>query len=254
MRPDIGTQGVMSLLQNLGLRVEAIPKSSEPRISTPDLRIACPTGDVLIEVKSKKDDKHLRELMDAPQGTMYRGPPATIKNRIRHAWHQIRDYPERTDTNFTVVWYITRKPHGMTILTQFSIVPILYGTKFLEGTTGANRRYGKPCFFFHRNRAMFARYRELDAVVIHDDQILQLCLNPLSQRYSSLRNTHFAQVFDTHFNVVDPPKMEHAGTCFIADPLPDGGTRSDVVRCLKVKYDLNAVTICTFVPFNDPVE
>lgn len=252
MSPDIDTQAVMLLLQDLGLRVDAIPESSEH--PTPDLRIACPAGDVLIEVKSKEDDKRLRELTDAPQGTVHQGPSPALASRVREAWHQIRDYPKRTDTNFTVVWFITRKPHSITILTRLFIVPILYGTELLEGRTGADQYYEKPCFFLNHKRAMFTRYRELDAVVVHDDQTLQLCLNPLSRRYSSLQNTHLAKAFDTHFAVVDPPKMEGAGTCFIADPLPDGETTDDAVRCLKAKYDLDTVTICRFVLFNDPVE
>jgi len=253
MSPEIDTQAVMSLLQDLGLRVDAIPKSSEhPPPATPDLRITCPAGDILIEVKSKKVDERLRELMDAPQGTVCLGPPPNIASVVRKAWHQIRDYPERTDTNFTVVWFITRKPHSITLLTQLFIMPILYGTKLLEGSTGADQYYEKPCFFL--NRAMFTRYRELDAVVVHDDQTLQLCLNPLSRRYSSLRNTHLTKAFDTHFAVVDPPKMENAGTCFIADPLPDGETTDDAVRCLKAKYDLDTVKISRFVLFNEPVE
>lgn len=61
MSPDVDTQAVMSLLRDLGLRVDPIPESSAH--PTPDLRIACSAGDVLIEVKSKEDDKRLRELI-----------------------------------------------------------------------------------------------------------------------------------------------------------------------------------------------
>jgi len=250
MSPDIDTQAVMVLLRDLGLRADPIPESSIHK--TPDLKVACSPGDVLIEVKSKEDDKRLRELLNAPHGTVHPGPSPVLASRVKEAWHQIHDYPERTDANFTVVWFIAHKPHSITVLTGQFIVPILYGTRLLEGRTGGGQHYEKPCFFL--NRAMFARYKELDAVVVHDDQTLQLCLNPLSGRYPTLRNTHLAKAFDTHFTVVDPPRMENAGTCFIADPLSEGETTNDAVRRLKSKYDLDTLTICTYVPFNDPVE
>jgi len=250
MRSDIDTQTVMSLLQDLGLHVDAIPEDSEH--PTPDLRIACPAGDVLVEVKSKEDDERLRKFMDSPRGAVHPGPSPSLTSRVREAWHQIRDYPERTDTNFTVVWFITRKPHTMTVLTHLFILPIIYGTELLEGRTGADQYYKKPCFFL--NPAIFSRYRELNAVVVHDDQTLQLCLNPLSPRYSIFRNTHLVKAFDTHFAVLDPPAMEVAGTCFIADPIPSVETTNDAVRRLKAKYNLDTVKIWRIVLYNESVE
>jgi hypothetical protein len=249
MKPDKDALTVMSLLHGLSLPVDRIPESKH---RTPDLRIPGLVGDVLIEVKSKKDDKALLQMIDAAEGTVYSGRGGSIKSQIEKAWRQIRDYPDRTNADFAVVWFITRKPHGMTVLTRLHMLPLVYGTEQLEGRSGSGEFYVKPCFFF--NAAMFQQYRELDAVVVHDDSTLTLCLNPLSPRYSRFRTTDLAKAFGIRFAVVDPHEMEAAGTCFLADSPPEPRTPDDVVRYLKAKYDLDTVKIQRFFLYNEPVK
>ncbi len=250
MKPDIDAGAVMSLLQGLGLSVDTILESSENR--TPDLRVYGPVGDILIEVKSKEDDKRLRQLLDAPRGMVHPGRPSSLSSRIREGWHQIRDYPDRTDADFGIVWFITRKPYGMTVLTTSFVLPLVYGTELLEGRDTSGQSYEKPCFFLHGG--MFRRYRHLDAVVVHDDRTLTLCLNPLSPSYSRFRATDFARAFGSSFSVIDPPVTEASGQCFLADCLPEPGTVDDTVRRLKAKYNLDTVTFERFVLFNEPLE
>jgi hypothetical protein len=248
MNPDIDARSVMSLLQGLGLSVDTIPESSEHR--TPDLRVSGPAGDILIEVKSKEDDKHLRQLLAAPRGTVHLGWPGSLSSRIREGWHQIRDYPDRTDADFGVLWFITRKQHGMTVLTTSFVLPLLYGIELLEGHHMSGQSYEKPCFFLHG--AMFQRYRHLDAVVVHDDRNLTLCLNSLSPSYLRFRSTSFARAIGTTFAVIDPPEAEAAGQCFLADCPSERDTVDGAVRRLKAKYDLDTVTFERFVLFNEP--
>jgi len=251
MKPDTEAQTVLSLLQGLSLSVHTISESTEH--PTPDLRVAGSAGDVLIEVKSKEDDKALRQMVATARGTVYTtGRGGSTQSQIEQAWRQIRNYPDRTDADFVVVWFIARRPHGMTVLTGSSILRLLYGTELLKGHSGSGEFYERPCFFF--NAAMFQHYRELDAVVVYDDPNLTLCLNPLSPRYSRFRDTDLAKAFDTHFAVVDPFEMEAAGTCFLADSPPEPDTTDDGVRRLKVKYDLDTVKIWRFVLFNEPME
>jgi hypothetical protein len=140
----------------------------------------------------------------------------------------------------------------MTILTTSFVLPLIYGIELLGGRDTSGQSYEKPCFFLHG--AMFQRYRHLDAVVVHDDRNLTLCLNPLSPSYSRFRTTDFARAFGTTFAVIDPPETEAAGQCFFADCPPEPGTVDDAVRRLKTKYDLDTVTFNRFVLFNEPLE
>ena len=57
-------------------------------------------------------------------------------------------------------------------------------------------------------------------------------------------------------SVIDPPKLEKTGKCFIADcNIPRKDKNSDkVVQYLKEKYKLDIVTICIYGPLiNFPV-
>lgn len=252
MKDDHDKIFVLSLLQNSGLQVRIIPEL--PTHKTPDLRVMTPEGDVLVEVKSKNDDQQLRSLLQSPKGTPLSYKVPSIASRLHDAWRQIREFQDRDDdANFALVWFITRKVGGITVLTGHATMGLLYGTELLEGRT-VNRKefYQKECFFFHES--IFFKYKDLDGVVLHDDQSIKLCLNPFSPRYSVFKHTMLTDVFRVKFAVVDPKEMEEVDECFIADCSDERKDINGVVRYLKSKYGLDTVTINRFVLFNCPVD
>jgi len=253
MKDDHDKEFVLSLLRNCGLKAQLIPENND---KTPDIRVMMPDGDVLVEVKSKDDDQQLRNLLKSPKGTPLFYNVSLIETCIRDAWRQIRDFPNRDEANFTLVWLITRKVGGITVLTKSFAMGLLYGTELLEGhKVGRKEFYRKECFFF-RESIFFSKKKckDLDGVVLHDVQSIKLCLNPFSPRYSSFKHTMFADLFRVQFAVVDPVEMEAADECFIADCSVDREDKNGIVRYLKSKYGLDTVKIIRFVPFNCPVD
>ena len=250
MKPDLDTQAVKSRLQGLGFAVGEIPESAD--YPTPDLRLSDSSGDILIEGKAKTDDQQLRQLLDSPAGTPLPGPASSLRQRIRDAWHQIRYFPGRTGADPAVVWLVTRKPHGMTVLTALHALPLLYGTELLEGYDTRDTFYERPCFFFRSG--LFQHYTDLVALVLQNDQDLTLCLNSLCPRYAQFRATEFASAFLTHFAVIDPAQMEAAGTCFISHEASSPLTTAEKVVHLRSKYGLDTVTLLRFVLLNAPVQ
>jgi hypothetical protein len=253
MKDDHDKEFVISILRNSGLQVQPIPKATH---QTPDFRVMMPDGDVLVEVKSKDDDQQLRNLLKSPKGTPLSYKVSLIETCIRDAWRQIHDFPNRDEANFTLVWFITRKVGGITVLTNSFAMGLLYGTELLEGRkVGRKEFYRKECFFF-RESIFFSKKKckDLDGVVLHDVQSIKLCLNPYSPRYSVFKHTTLTNVFRVKFAVVDPEEMEAAGECFIAYCSVDREDKNGIVRYLKSKYDLDTVKIIRFVPFNYPVD
>ena len=255
MQDDQDNEFVLSLLRDCGFHVQPIPRSTH---KTPDLRVMMPEGDVLVEVKSKNDDQQLRHLLKSPKGTPLYYKASTIETCITDAWRdQIRDFPNRDEANFTLVWFITRKVGGITVLTNSVAMGLLYGIELLQGFKVDRREfYQKKCFFF-RESIFFSKKKckNLDGVVLHDVQSIKLCLNPFSPHYSSFKHTMLADLFRDKFAVVDPMEMEAADECFIADCIVDRKDTNGIVRYLKSKYGLDTVKIFRFGPLiNCPVD
>lgn len=250
-RDDRDKEFVLSILRNSGLHVQTIPES--PNHKTPDLRVRMREGDILVEVKSKSDDQQLRDLLKSPTGTPFSYKVSVLETCLRDAFRQIRDFPDRDDANFTLVWFITRKVGGITIFAGLATMGLLYGIELLEGRTGNRKEfYQKECFFFHES--IFFKHKNLDGVVLQDDQSIKLCLNPFSPRYNVFKHTMFTDVFRVQFTVVDPAEMETADKCFIADCSARRKDIKGVVRYLKSKYGLDTITINKFVLLNCPVD
>lgn len=256
-KDDHDKEFVISLLRDAGLQVQPIPKLHIHKKPTPDLRVRMPEGDIIVEVKSKDDDQQLRNLLKSPKGTPLSYKVSLIETCIRDAWRQIRGFPNRDEANFTLVWFITRKVGGVTVLTNSFAMGLLYGTELLQGFKVDRKGfYQKGCFFF-RESIFFSKKKckDLDGVVLHDDRSIKLCLNPHSPRYSVFKHTTLTKVFRVKFAVVDPEEMEAAGECFIADCSVDRRKDTNgVVRYLKGKYGLDRVTIIRPVLVNYPVD
>lgn len=242
MKDDPDKAFVLSLLRNMGFHAEPIPEASH---KTPDLKVMVPEGDVLVEVKSKEDDKQLRDLLESPPGTSLSYNVSSAASALHDAWRQIRDFPDRDKEDFTLIWFITRKVGGVTVLTRRNIETYLYGIEIISGQKVDRKVFNlMDCYFF--NESFFFKYQDLDGVVLQEAQLEGqlggLCLNPFSPRYNTFKSMKLAELFRDHSSVIDPREMEATGECFFADCDISRQDKDRIVRYLKSKYGLGIVT------------
>jgi len=251
MKDDHDKSSVLTLLRNGGFQVDLIPEL--PNQKTPDLSIALPESNVLVEVKSKEDDRQLRNLLESPKGRSLTYNGSVIETVLRDGYRQLRDFPDRDDSDFTLIWFITRKIGGVTVLVGSAAMPILYGIESLEGQTDDGNSFGPTsCYFF--TESFFFKRKNLDAVVLHNDRSVELCLNPFSPRHNALNGTKVTAFFREHYSVVDPRQLETAGKCFIADCEISRQDTKGIVRYLKSKYGLGWVSVNRFSYVNCPLD
>lgn len=261
MKNDADSVFVQSLLQECGFQADLI--TPLPDNETPDIKVAMPEGIMLIEVKSKEDDTNFRNFLKSPIGTQltYNTPARTP---LEKASSQIHNYPDRKDTDFTLIWFITHKPGGITVLTASEVVSLLYGIEHIEGYMKEEQKfYEKDCFFF--GESIFFSNKYLDGVVMHDlhppvslfkskVQPFKLCLNNYSHRYNSFKRTGFVELFKSQFDVIDPPEMEAMNKCFIADCSVDRKNVDGVADSLKKKYSLDTVRLVRYILYSNPIK
>jgi hypothetical protein len=257
MRDDLDKHFVRSLLLNMRFDVELIPEASDYK--TPDLKVIMPEGDILVEVKSKEDDKQVRDFLKSPEGNVLTYNEAAAKSALRDAWHQIRDFPDRKEEDLRLIWFITRKERSVTFLVKDCIKTLLYGIENISGQKVDRKVFDrKPCYFF--NESFFHRYKDLDGVVLHEDelgdQLVELCLNPFSTRYNHYKTfkMKLTEFFQNRFSLTDPRKMDASGECFLADCNISRQDKNGIVRYLKSKYELDTVTIEKIPIINVPVD
>jgi hypothetical protein len=245
MKDDPDKVFVLSLLKNIGFHVELIPEASS---KTPDLRVMMPAGDILVEVRSKEDDEQMRDFLKSPEGNVLTYNVASAQSALRRAWHQIRDFPDLKEEDFRLIWFITRKERSVTFLVKDYIKPRLYGIENISGQKFDRKVFDpKPCYFF--NESFFSRYKDLDGVVLHEDQLgdqlVELCLNPFSLRYNRYNTfkMKLTEFFLDNFSLTDPREMEAAGECFLADCNISRQDKNGIMRYLKSKYGLDIDTL-----------
>ncbi len=229
----------------LGLKVTMITPSPEHK--SPDLLIEFAGARILTEVERKTNDQQLRNLLEGEEGATLQYSGARIEERVKKAWRQIRDYPNRRSSDSTLVWLIAGQ-RDATILTAKAAIPRLYGIETLEGYTETDDYYSKPCYFFYES--MFFKYKHLDAVIVHSFDDVTLCLNPHSSRYAAWKTYPFLSTFSA---VIDPIAEESTGAALFADCDTDRGDTCQVVRYLRRKYQLRRPTIIRFKLVNMPV-
>jgi len=135
----------------------------------------------------------------------------------------------------------------MTILSNSAMHGLLYGTATLEGRRRDGKTYHKECYFF--TESAFFKRKEFDGVMLHENQALELCVNPFS-----IGSTALTDALGSKFAVHDPRKFEADGQCFIADCQHDRKDTAAVVRYLKDKYLLDTVSILNYTLFNLPAD
>lgn len=240
---------VKSVLEAMGFQPDVIAEASH---GTPDLSLPLSTGRALIEIKSKDDDRQLRRVVDSVPGTTHVYTNSSIETVLRHGLHQIRDFPAKSNDDFTVIWLLACKSR-ITALTLPTALTLLYGVQNIDGfMSNTHKFYEKDCFFF--GHSFFFRYNDLDAVVLQDFQDTTLCINPFSDRYPIFVRSDFVRMLREQASVIDPVEKESAGECFLADCKYSRNDVNSVVQYLKDKYGLNKVRITQFILVNHPVD
>ena len=244
---DTDAEMIRGVLRDvLALNVSMIMPSTEHK--SPDLLIEFAGVRILTEVERKTDDQKLRDLLNGENFATLQYSGARTEERVKKAWRQIRDYPNRKSSDSTLVWLIAGQ-RDMTILTSQAVIPRLYGIETLEGYTETDDYYSKPCYFFHES--MFFKYKHLDAVVVNSCDDVTLCLNPYSPRFVSWKAYPLLSAFST---VIDPVLEESTGAALLADCDTDRGDTNQIIMYLRKKYNLRRPTITRFVLVNMPVE
>lgn len=226
---DVGRDFVRNMLASYNLYATPIGESTH---KTPDLELPMASQRI------------------SPSGTSLEYKLSAIENVLKGAWHQLKEFPERTAEDFTVIWLLGAAP-GLTALMRPTAMSVLYGVQHIEAQANDGVLYDKECFFF--GNSFFFRRKELDAVVLHDDRQVTLCLNPFADRRNGFRATPLAKMFGRELHIMDPEERERCGECFIADCSFSRKDVNGVVRYLKEKYDLANVTIYQFMFVNCPV-
>ncbi len=244
---DSDAEMIRDILRDV-LRLNVSMITPSPEYKSPDLLIEFAGVRILTEVERKTDDQQLRDLVDSKKGGTLQYSVARTEDRIKNAWRQIRDYPDRRPSDSTLIWLIAGQ-RDVTILTGEAAIARLYGVETLEGHTEADEFYSKPCYFFYES--LFFKYKHLDAVVVHSCDDVSLCLNPHSSRYAAWRTYPFLSAFSA---VIDPVAEESAGAAFFADCGTGRRNTDQVVGYLCQKYQLRRPTITQFVLVNMPVE
>ena len=244
---DTDAEMIRGILRDvLGLNVSMITTS--PEYKSPDLLIEFAGVRMLTEVERKTDDQQFRDLLDDEKGATLQYSGARTEERVKNAWRQIRDYPNRRSSDSTLIWLIAGQ-RDAAILTAKAAIARLYGVETLEGYTETDDYYSKPCYFFYES--LFFKYKHLDAVVVHSCDDVTLCLNPYSSRYATWRTYPFLSAFSA---VIDPVAEEPTGAALFADCNTDRSNTNQVVGYLRQKYQLRPPTITRFVLVNMPVE
>ncbi len=247
-RSDHDCEWVLRFLSERGLEAQAIRPN--PSHKTPDIVVAIGEHRVLLEVERKADDQQLRNLLSGEPGASIAYSADRTEDRIKVAWRQVRDFPDRHSCDHTLIWLIADSG-AAALLAGKAARARLYGLEQLEGYTTADKFYSKTCYFFYES--IFFRWKELDGVVIHRAQSLELCLNPLSPRFERFCIGPFVEALRSSMEVVDPVQEAADGRAFIADCDSDRRDSNAVVQFVRDKYALRKPTIRRFIMVNNPL-
>lgn len=246
---DWGRDVVRAYLKSIGFQSEIILEGEN---KTPDLSLLEDSRRILIEIKAKVDDGHLRRILNSAPGSAHLYENPSIQSRFREGRKQLSEFPDRTSQDYSLIWMLGVNT-GLTALVRPAAMGLLYGVITLDGFIETTKQsFFKPCYFF--GNSWLFNHRGVDAVVLQDFQGIDLCLNPFSPNYTDFKQTAFVAFFRDNGCVVDPADAEAEGKCFVADcDIP----RTDLKRLVEyliAKYGL-AMPVSIVQPYfvNVPV-
>jgi hypothetical protein len=225
---------IRSFLGELGLSVQDIPRRNS---RTPDFDVVGKKGRYTIELKIKSDNQ---EEIKRDNEILLRGEvlskarPVGPRNRlyaiIKDGIDQMKEHDPENNT-FHVLWLHSegRDPN----LLNMRFHATLFGTQTLFST---EKEYAIT-FYYYDESAFFTHRTELDGVILTYNDQLQLCVNTLSQRKESFRQSDLYKVLSK--GLCDPDNIQTDEGVFIADCEIGRKNAVGIIKYLKTKYRLN---------------
>lgn len=193
------------MFSNLSFRVDEVPRRDS---RTADLFVTDGNATYLIEAKDKVEaesqSQERRAILNA--GDLYKqGDSLAHDNRIsgilRKAQKQLDDTPKDNGT-FQLIWF-----HACGIdadLKYRQAFATFYGSVDLIALDPRNQEI-TTCFYFDYNASF--TMPTVEALILTDNETLQLCLNEFSHRADEFRSTQLCRKFIELDGVVDPAAM-----------------------------------------------
>ena len=236
MKDEVLKDNVTELLKVWGFEVEQLQERAMVR--TPDL-VATKAGQrFIIELKTKgRDARRLaKEAARMAQGEIVEhgelaGRRGTQAGIIADGVKQILALPP-LEADFLTIWIHLEGDDPAFQMEQFR--GAAYGVSNVIDLDGAPTR---ECYYFYNSD--FHRYREaLDGIILSRSESTeakaQLLVNNLSPRAGRFLSSMLARQFAGA--VIDPTRLERAGTIYIADCDADRKMLGGVVAYLQEKY------------------
>ena len=235
-----------------GYEITKIPETNE---ESPDFLILDHTSTYILELKTKfPSDEEIDEREKIlSMGEIYGIDELIARKKelskiIHKAKNQLRNYKKGQDI-LRLVWLSSTGYLAELRLDQFETT--LYGSVYLQST----ERYG-CCYFF--SNSDFFNYREvLDAAIVSKEsdgkKSVRLLINPLSPRYSQMKDSSLLKCFKEG-SIVDPIALEEKGLAFLVDGDVDRKDKEAVLQYLKGKYKSDKIIISTTVYVSETID
>ncbi|WP_295942641.1 hypothetical protein [uncultured Xanthomonas sp.] len=227
-----------TILKHWGATVEPVPTSQKEES---DWLATLDGFRLLIEEKTKLEnpDSAAARAESLKSGQFYGSTtPLSPNNRVSgiigKAAKQLRSTGADVQHDARVIWFTSAGFDRET--KDHQAYNTIYGaTKTFDLDRSASLQ---DCFFFYNSE--FFRHQDIDGayLVVADQEsaTVRLCLNPHSSRWTSLRDSPFAQKLVT--GLVDPVAQEAAAEAMLVDGPVDRRDSAAVLNYLRTKYGI----------------
>jgi hypothetical protein len=230
---DQNREAVQSRLKALGFEVQPIPETSSSKM--PDLVVQMDGVRMFVEVKTRSEDRVLRNQMES----VHIGGTATILTdldkhnnisaEIKKAVRQLN--ASATDQDFRLLWY--RADSGLFVQnTKEQIASTLFGMRLVLAECQPLEQRAWYCAY--AGYADFYRFSEIDGVMVEEDRLISLFLNPFSPRRESFASCRITRILQD--SVFDVDKAIVQGKLFVADGEAPRGDDKRMLEHLRSKY------------------
>ena len=222
---------VKARLGALGFDVDFVATAEQER---PDLLASKDGSRMVVEVKTRTEDRQLRKAMESVKLGETRAVFAhldkhnSISAHVEKANRQLSSIAEASD--FRLLWF--QSDSGLFVHDGGEqIAATLLGVRMLCVV-----REGMPpeaMYCFYADRADFFRYREIDGAMVEVDGDLTLFLNEFSPRRLDFAESPIARTISPH--VVSVLALAREGCCYVIDADVDRKDDAVLLEFLRSK-------------------
>ncbi len=242
---------VASGLRKLGFHVEELEETGTDK--SPDLMVADENGRYFVEVKAKLSDQQFVDFLNDDWGAELRYKTGAVSKKLRDGVKQLRAISDGHGDFSRLVWYACPRARAIVDSIVFGgIRSAIFGPQWSEFYDSDGKPRDVTCFYFHSN--LFARYGDLNGVVLQSHREAQLCVNTNAAMYAQFRASSLYETFGRERLVHDPLEEERKGSAFIVDALYSGACTADVVKHLQAKYGCGKLTLYQPYLVNMPLD